>query len=420
MHKNLLFYTLQFYIILIFLIFTESTNAATTYYVDKDCVHGCSSCSDNNPGTSWATAFCTIQKAANIVNPGDTVIVANGTYTDADGNKIIVLLQRSGSSGNIITFKAENKWGAVLDGQNNTADYCWMLDDNVAYIRIEDFEVKGCAKAGIWADHYVNNIYFYRNHIHDIGRLCTDDAYGIAGYYMRSDAHHITYDSNLIHAVGRYHTGEQGCVNATKNYQNHDHGMYLCGDDVNIINNIFYDNKSGYDIDAAGSYGNLTNWKIINNTFGPDARMRDGDIYHSGQVTNMIIQNNIFYQPRNYAIRNADPYDGGGKTNVVIQNNLVYNAEIITPIAEQYQANFTIQNNIYSDPKFKDLANWDFHLQGGSPAIDKGLSFFPLRTKDADGNSIVGAPDIGAYEYGGIPVQTDTIPPTPPVIIKIE
>src|SRR5690348_15031976 len=46
---------------------------ATTYYVS---VTG----SDSNSGTSSTAPFLTIQKAANLTKPGDTVSVMNGTY----------------------------------------------------------------------------------------------------------------------------------------------------------------------------------------------------------------------------------------------------------------------------------------------------------------------------------------------------
>ena len=88
--------------------------SATTYYVSP-------TGSDSSSGTS-SSPFKTIQKAADIVNPGDTVIVRDGTYTDTDGDDFIVKISRSGTSSAWVTFKSENKWGAVLDGRSNTTD----------------------------------------------------------------------------------------------------------------------------------------------------------------------------------------------------------------------------------------------------------------------------------------------------------
>ncbi len=52
------------------------------------------------------------------------------------------------------------------------------------------------------------------------------------------------------------------------------------------------------------------------------------------------------------------------------------------------------------DPQFVDASANDFSLQAGSPAIDAGAPE-AMRTLDFVGNSIVGAPDIGAFEYQG-------------------
>src|SRR5947208_12230161 len=75
--------------------------------------------SDSNSGTSTAP-FKTIQKAADVINPGDVVIVRDGTYTTGSGG-VLVYQTRGGTTSAWVTFKAEHKWGAVLDGQNNSA-----------------------------------------------------------------------------------------------------------------------------------------------------------------------------------------------------------------------------------------------------------------------------------------------------------
>ncbi len=75
-------------IIIIALLFLVASGEAfaATYYVSP-------TGSDSSSGSASAP-FKTIQKAANIVNPGDTVIVKDGTYTDTDSDDYVVELNR--------------------------------------------------------------------------------------------------------------------------------------------------------------------------------------------------------------------------------------------------------------------------------------------------------------------------------------
>ncbi len=95
--------------------------------------------SDSSSGTSSAP-FKTIQKAANIVNPGDTVIIKDGIYIDTNNDNFVVQLNRGGTASNWITFKAEDKWGAILDGENFSTGYGWKFGKDADYIRVEGLE----------------------------------------------------------------------------------------------------------------------------------------------------------------------------------------------------------------------------------------------------------------------------------------
>src|SRR5882762_7906258 len=90
------------------------TGSGVCYYVSP-------TGSDSNAGTS-AAPFQTIQHAANVVNPGDMVIVRDGTYNagvSGVGSKLIVM-SRGGTAANHVVFAAEHRWGAKIDGLNNT------------------------------------------------------------------------------------------------------------------------------------------------------------------------------------------------------------------------------------------------------------------------------------------------------------
>jgi hypothetical protein len=78
--------------------YTPYPSTGTDLYVDNQKVNAASVCSDSGPG-SESEPFCTIAKAASVVNPGQTVVVEPGDYT---GTTISV----SGTAQAPITFDA--------------------------------------------------------------------------------------------------------------------------------------------------------------------------------------------------------------------------------------------------------------------------------------------------------------------------
>ena len=362
---------------------------AATYYV---ATNG----SDANTGT-LSQPFRTLQKAADIVNPGDTVIVRDGVY-GAGGKQYPFILSRPGTPTNWITFKAENKWKAVLDGEGaayNTVEF----RPNAAYIRIENFEIKNAYYSGIAIDSDrcpgCHDIYIKGNIIHDIGNRDTSESGGITGIEQGVGIHHTTYEDNLFYSIGRNPAADP--------YHNHDHGIYAYGDDITIINNVFRQHKAGWGIQLAPGANNV---KILNNTFIDPNPYIDGQIILWGNHANITIKNNIFYLPNTDAIA-LYPYDGSGNTNVVIQNNLIYGVTNILPSGTTGGQFITPNNIIGNDPKFVNASAGNFRLQSNSPAINAGATLGSPYNVDFDGilRPQGSAYDIGAYEYvsGGTP-----------------
>jgi hypothetical protein len=75
----------------------------TTYYVAADG-------DDQNAGTGWNSAFETIQKAADVVNVGDTVIIGEGVYTER------VRIRATGTEDKPIVFRAAAGQQVVING----------------------------------------------------------------------------------------------------------------------------------------------------------------------------------------------------------------------------------------------------------------------------------------------------------------
>lgn len=353
---------------------------------------GSSSCSNDAP--------CTLQRAANIVNPGDVVTVRDGLYTVppcavGTGGKF-ASLNRGGTATDRVIFKAEHKWGAVLDGNNNCATEAFSFYTQGSYVTVRGFEIKGFSDTGFsnWGGGH--HLEFIDNHIHDIGRYCTDTAQGRDGIFVKGS--NVVIERNLIHDIGRFAQGENGCTPATTYYERLDHGVYISkANNVTVRNNIFYNNHRGWSIQVYNGAGvNIDNLTIVNNTFAFPSPYRDGHIIFADPVTNATVANNIFYRPRTAAIN----FYSGTLNNVVVNNNMIYQGVIKVG----NPGGVTLSNNWdNTDPKLVNPAGFRFNLVSTSPAIDVGQALTEV-TEDFDGMSrpFGATHDLGAYEYRNV------------------
>ena len=362
--------------------------------------------SDSNPGTQ-AQPFRNIQRAADVVNPGNTVIVEDGVYTYSGSNqcsKTIVCLTRGGAPGQLVTFKSRNKWGARVDGQNGVAATGFGFGD-ANYVRIQDFEIYGVANAasggasGIDAFNGGRFSEIIGNHIHDSGRVCTDTSQGQNGIYIEQN--NVLVEGNRIHDIGRLIPGQQGCQPGNEFYKNHDHGIYHAGgDDVTIRNNIIYNIKGGWAIQA---YPNSrARMNILNNTFAFTNQYQGKYgaiiIWDGMTVSDSDITNNIFYLVNTAAI-----YVGGSSSpsfsNVRVSNNIVSNGAILRADSSVGSGLTLVNNRENTDPGLVNPTGYDFHLRADSLAIDSGATV-PVPT-DYEGRARPQGSgyDIGAYEY---------------------
>ena len=160
--------------------------------------------SDNNPGTS-ASPFKTIQKAANIVAPGDTVIVKDGVYPATSIYTWHTWIACCGTADNYITFRSEHKWGAVLTG-GDTYDQCFMLynaPNDVSYIKFIDFDIQHFQGSGVsCTNDYSNYIVIQGNKIHDFAVSTSMTIKFPQGVFLNPKNHHWNIDKNLIYNIG--------------------------------------------------------------------------------------------------------------------------------------------------------------------------------------------------------------------------
>jgi len=345
--------------------------------------------SDTNRGTS-AAPFRTIQKAADVAAPGETVIVRPGVYT---GEGQIVSLDRGGAPGAWITFRSEPRGEAVLDGRNGKSQEAWYFGRGVGYLRVEGFEIRDLEEHGF--DFYgggVHDIEIIRNRVHHIGRNCTDTSNGRTGASLGAGARRIVFDGNVWHDIGRYQPGEQGCAPRTEYYQNHDHGIYAAdADDITIENNVFHAFQRGWAVHRYYSRGSPSRkLVIINNTFLGQNPYRPGQIILATPTEGLRVENNIFHGPNEAAIYFEDLRFPGAS----VRHNMIHDG--VTKVGKPNGVTFS-SNWEKVDPRLEGEEN--ARLRAGSPAIDSGLPLAEV-THDADG---VPRPrgaghDLGAYE----------------------
>jgi parallel beta helix pectate lyase-like protein/uncharacterized protein DUF1565 len=345
--------------------------------------------SDRSAGTA-AAPFRTIQRAAEAAGPGDTVIVRPGVYSGASR---IVALEKSGAVNAWITFRSEPKGAAIIDGRNGESLEGWYFGSGVGYVRIEGFEIRDLREQGF--DTYgggVHDLMIVGNHVHHIGRYCTDTSNGRTGAALGAGTRRVTFDGNVWHDIGRFAPGENGCSPTTQNYQNHDHGIYVAdADDITIRNNIFYNFKRGWPIHRYFSHGSTSRGlAILNNTFAGQNPYRPGQIILATPTEDLRIENNIFYSPQAAALYFEDLRFPRGS----VRYNMVFEGMIKVG----RPSGISIEHNWErTDPRLIGPTN--FRLGPDSPAIDIGLSL-PEVSLDADG---VPRPrgegyDLGAYE----------------------
>jgi uncharacterized protein YjdB len=342
---------------------------------------------DANAGTRTAP-WRTIQHAADVANPGDTVVVNNGVYT---GGAQIVTIARSGTAAAWIVFRAANRWGAIIDGQNNSSTTGFEINGN--YIRVEGFEVRNTSRYAVETyggrEDIAGNhdVVVTQNHLHDVGHICTGTTGGIVGVSAYSD--NLIIERNMIHDIGRLGPGEQGCVEPNPNWQNHDHGIYNgVGNNVVIRSNVFYNLTHGWAIQRYNGAGSVTTGlTIVNNTFGFPNPWRDAQIIIATATNNIVIANNVFYQPTTAGVW----FDGAGNGATLVGN-------ISTDAVQTLGTGLTMSGNMpNTDPLFVNATGFNFHLTAGSPARGLGVAAW-CPSVDFDGVARSGACSAGAYQ----------------------
>jgi len=451
-------------ILAIFSISFASHALATTYYVST-------SGNDSNPGT-FSSPWRTIQKAANTMVAGDTVIVNAGTYNERASETT------SGSSGNLITYAT------------NGTVFCQGFSITGNYVKIDGFNIEnvGCTWEG--------GIYISSDYV--AVENCTVTEAGYRGMLLSGTADYCTVRDCTFIRCGHHGIDVGGSSHLIENNEVYDtrckigscssgdaDGMHFFGTGHtfrgNYIHGISFENNPGYSphIDAWQTWTYTDSGGVGKNcVFEKNFVYLPADPYDSsksvcgwmlGGAQNITIKNNIVHAHRgihlyvneggddpgelhvynNTFLGNLDwslvkyptaiwPKDSGGP--IMIKNNIIvdypwshisfsnlsgivevdynckYNSDGSTPGGQGEQPHDVWKK----DPKFVSY-NWsggggDYHLQPDSPCIDAGATVSGV-ANDYDGTSRPQGEefDIGAYEFH----ESESTSPSPPTGLKI-
>lgn len=392
---------------------------ATTYYVAP-------SGNDAAPG-SMSAPWATLQRAADSVGGGDTVVVLPGSYAG-------FYLDTSGSPGAEITFSAQQ---GVLVTEENAKTPDGINLEGASHVVVEGFTVSGMERAGLRAV-LGERVTFRNNQARDNGRWGiltgfvddlliegnrTSGSVIEHGIYVSNSGdrpiirRNIVWDNsrNGIHMNGDAEQGGDGIISnavveANTIYSNgNDGGSGINCDGVQdslIVNNLIYDSRASgislYRIDGGGpSSGN----SVINNTVVVASSGRWALNIQNDSGGNKVF-NNIFFNL--HASRGAISLCGPGCTagfvsdhNVTVDRFTADDSSVLS-IAAWRTATGQDANTIVCDASavFVNLGMNDYRVSEASAARDVGTSLnAPL--VDHDGNARpegVGI-DVGAFEY---------------------
>jgi hypothetical protein len=302
------------------------SRSGVTYYVST-------SGNDNNAGT-LAAPWRTIQKAANTVQPGDTVQVRAGTY-----NEVVTLKNSGNSTQGYITFANYAGEAPIVDGTGLSIGASgqtglFSLEGTFNYIVIKGFEIRnyssssrGKVPVGIDFEGAGSNIEILNNHIHNIVQTLSS-----------------CNAANAL-AVALYGTQAPASINNITLWGNEiDHNTTGCSENVSFDGNVQYfvqANNLVHDGDNIG-LDNIGFEGVSSNSAYDQARdgwVFQNTIYNISSTTNPVYHNQV----------GADAYYCDGCTRIIVERNLIHDSDL-SEMASEHSGHtssyVTFRNNI--------------------------------------------------------------------------
>lgn len=349
---------------LLWVLLGPAWTSAATYYV--------ATTGNNSNDGSESTPWLTIKKAVDTMVAGDTTYVRGGTYNVSGSIRFgvtgtasapIKLLNYPGELP-IINFTAQTDFDHVVI-ENNAG-----FANAMGWITISGFEIRNGYEGIKFYNLHDGTI--SHNHIHDHINQ------GILG----SGGTRVLIQKNVVNHNGPFST------NPTSNLE---HGIYIRGSHITILNNVIYDNLA-YGITQNGSsssvysptrnpsveFSGANNWIIANNTIAYN-RNRAGIVVWGALCDDSRYENNIFYE-NSVTLGTGEPQGINcssctGSTGLSIKNNHYYGSGSGAQVGNHASLVGTISGNVVnvSPPAFVDggsnllPATPDFRLTARAP-----------------------------------------------------
>jgi len=390
---------------------------------------------DSNPGTI-ENPLRTIQHAADIAKPGDTVYVRAGSYCQ----QLAVKISGNAQQG-FITFQSQPGEHAVLDGGCLTppeGESSMVQLTNVSFVRVQGFEIRNyrtsdyrSVPGGIRVFGGGSHIEILHNEVHHIEQNSDRqlrpgsgaNGFGIAVYGTDAttpisdliidgnDVHHLKTGSsesvvvngnvagfritkNSVHdnnnigidVIGFEHTAPDPAVDRARDGVVSENSVYSITDRGNPAYGGTPDSDGIY---VDGGTRILIERNLVHDV---DFGIELASEHRVGSTSHIIARNNLIYSchTAGFSIGGYD-LKRGTTEDVVIVNNTLYKNDTWKTGQGEFLMQFYMRNNVFKNnivyvgEHGRALASRSGRMEGGAPTVtmDHNIYYFPAGSKAA-------------------------------------
>ena len=346
---------------------------------------------DSSPGTE-SQPWRTIGKANSTMQPGDTVYVREGTYTNQR-----IQPANSGTSGNYMSYLAYPGETPTLDLSGNPAIHIQNRD----YIKVDGFIIEANGQSSWINAEYANHNIISNN----VMKYASDATHGIT---LKQSSYN-RFVNNVFETHGVDPDPEGSGLDAMKlhegcNYNliegNHfNEGMHsvlnVAGGHHNVIRDNYFQNDWYKDVDTGkGTYRNLWERNVFADSFdiiGQDRRHYGSGIQFAS--ANNIIRYNRFYNNESGNLRMtiyADSPDN--HDNRIYNNTMYYGGMACVPFLFNYAGNMSgnvFKNNIIMKGYY-EADPFQIWFSGGPPDLAGVKLSFNNIIAESVGTDVIG------------------------------